>query len=104
MELWTNPECSKSRSAQDILDERKIPYTVRLYLEDPPSRQELEALLETLHAPATAIARGQEGTDDEVLTALVEDPGLIERPIAIHQGRAVVARPPERVLELLSRP
>ena len=104
MELWTNPECSKSRSAQDILDERKIPYTVRLYLEDPPTRQELEALLTTLQAPASAISRGPQGTNDQVIEALVEDPTLIQRPIALHEGRAVVARPPERVLELLTGP
>lgn len=99
MELWTNPDCSKSRTAQQILDEKGVAYTQRLYLMDPPTREELESLLAkgiALHE----LSR-EELPEDQVLQRLVEDPRLIQRPIAINGDRAVVARPPERVLEVL---
>ncbi|MGB8650748.1 MAG: ArsC/Spx/MgsR family protein [Mycobacteriales bacterium] len=98
--LWTNNACSKSRAAEQILDGRG---TRRYYLEDPPTRAELEAVLTKLGTDdATVIARaGVTGTCEEVLDQLAADPSLIERPIAIRGDRAVVARPPERLHELL---
>jgi arsenate reductase len=97
--LWTNNACSKSRSAEQILTELGIPFTRRYYLEDPPTRQELEDVLRKLGTPETALARP--GVTGDVLDQLSKDPSLIERPIAVRGDRAVVARPPERVLELL---
>jgi arsenate reductase len=98
MELWTNPVCSKSRTAEQILTERGIPFTTRRYLDDPPTREEIEAVMAMLDDPAS-IARP--GVTGDLLEQLSHDPNLIERPIAIHNGKAVVARPPERVDELL---
>jgi len=98
MELWTNPMCSKSRSAEQILTEKGIPFTVRRYLDDPPTREELAAVMAKLPDPAS-IARP--GTEGDILDQLSRDPSLIERPIAINGDRAVVARPPERVIEVL---
>lgn len=102
--LWTNPRCSKSRGAEELLTEQGRKYTARLYLEDPPSREELEALLKKLGTDdPRAITRAGElphTSREQLLEALSADPSLIERPIAIRGDRAVVARPPERVLEL----
>lgn len=99
--LWTNPSCSKSRGAEALVPEA----TTRRYLDEPPTRQELEALLVKLGTDdPRVIARPGTlpgGSRDELLDALSTDPSLIERPIAIRGDRAVVARPPERVLELL---
>jgi arsenate reductase len=96
MELWTNSRCSKSRAAQQILDDRGITYTERRYLEDPPTREELKALL------AKGITLEELTREPSVtLDDLAEDPSKLQRPIAVHQGRAIVARPPEKVLDLL---
>lgn len=97
--LWTNNACSKSRTAEQILTEHGIAFTTRLYLEDPPTRAELEEVLRKIGTddPSTIARPGVEG---DVLAQLADDPSLIERPIAILGDRAVVARPPERVLEL----
>ena len=110
--IWHNPRCSKSRGAQAILDERGIEATVVRYLDEPPTRAELEHVLDLLGTDdPSAIARrgedrwkelGLDGADrDTVLDALAANPVLIERPIVIKGDRAVVARPPEKVLDLL---
>ena len=110
--LFHNPRCSKSREALRLLEEAGHEPEVVRYLDTPPSREELVRLLEKLGlAPAELLRRGEkifrelglggsEVTDDDRLRAMVEHPILIERPIAIVGDRAVVGRPPERVLEL----
>jgi arsenate reductase len=110
--VWFNPSCSKCRTAQGILAERGVDATYLQYLKDTPSVAELRRVLAMLGADdPRAIARTGEAvwselgldaaSDDEVLDAMVTHPILIERPIVIVGDRAVVARPPERVLELL---
>ena len=112
MTLWFNPRCSKARAARDLLAERDVPFVLRDYLAEPPSVPELERLLECIGvSDAHAIARAKEpqcaalaleGADcATVLAAIAEHPILLERPIAVRGERAVVARPPERLLELL---
>jgi len=107
IELWHNPRCSKSRAAHELLGDRA---TTRRYLEDPPSREELEAVLVKLGTddPRLIVRTGEpayaglEAADrDELLDAMVAHPELVERPIAIRGDRAVLGRPPERVLDLL---
>jgi len=112
--LYHNPRCSKSRGALELLREHGIEPDIVAYLDTPPSPAELQALLDALKLPARALLRTGEdeyaalGLADETLpeSALIEamstHPRLIERPIFVHGGRAVVGRPPERVLELLS--
>jgi arsenate reductase len=100
--LWTNPSCSKSRTAEDLLAGRGA---TRRYLDEPPTRAELEDLLVKLGTddPRVITRPGvlPDADRDELLDALSADAELIERPIAIRGDRAVVARPPERLLELL---
>ena len=97
--LWTNNACSKSRTAEQILTEHGIPFTKRYYEQDPPTRRELEEVLRKIGTDDPhAIARP--GVVGDVLGQLTKDPSLIERPIAIKGDRAVVARPPEKVLDL----
>jgi arsenate reductase len=96
--IWTNNACSKSRGAVALLEERGVQFMKRFYREDPPSRAELEQVMAMLEDPS-AIARP--GVKGDLAQLLSDDPSLIERPVAILGDRAVVARPPEKVLDLL---
>jgi arsenate reductase len=113
--VWFNPECSKCRTTQGLLAERGVEATYVEYLQAAPSRAELERVLillgtdDPLVITRTGEARfaqlGLAGADrDALLDALAANPILIERPVVIRGNRAVVARPPERVLELLDSP
>lgn len=110
--VYHNNRCSKSRDAISILEEKGIPYKVRYYLQDPPSEQELKTLLRKAGLKAIDIVRKSETlykeeykdkdlSEAEWLKVLAANPILIERPIVINGDKAVVARPPEKVLEIL---
>lgn len=110
--VYHNPRCSKSRGACQILAERGVPTQVVEYLKNPPSRDELAALVKKLGLPAEQLVRkgeavfkahyaGQSLDEAGWLDALAAHPILIERPIVIRGERAVIARPPEKLLELL---
>ncbi len=114
MELWHNPRCSKSRSARAILDDRGVAYEERRYVDDPPTADELDAVLTALGLEPWVITRAREpmaralGMRDwphdrrRWIDALVAHPILIERPILVaDDGRAVLGRPPEAVEDLL---
>jgi arsenate reductase len=114
MELWHNPRCSKSRSAKAILEDRGVAYTERRYVDDPPTADELDAVLEALDREPWDVARIGEPVAKDLglrdwphdrrrwIEAMVANPILIERPILIaDDGRAVLGRPPEAVEELL---
>lgn len=109
--IYHNTRCSKSRGALQILQEKGVPYEVRLYLQELLTKAELKALLTKLHMqPSALLRKGEElykelnkepHTEAEWLDLLVQHPQLIERPIVVAGNKAVVARPPERVLEIL---
>jgi arsenate reductase len=110
---YHNPRCSKSRAALALLAEHGVHPRTIAYLEDPPDEAEIAGLLRALGLPARALLRTGEpeyaelGLDDPslgdeaLIAAMHAHPRLIERPIFVHGGRAVIGRPPERVLELL---
>lgn len=109
--IWANSRCSKSRGAEQLLAERGIEATVRRYLEDPPDRAELMRVVGLLGGDPRVLVRtgepeftelGLAGADDDALIdALVAHPQLLERPVVIRGDRAVIARPPELLLDLL---
>jgi arsenate reductase len=110
--LLHNPRCSKSRAARALLEERGVAFAERRYLDEPLSRSELGALARRLGRPAREWVRsgeaayaeaglGPASTDEAILDAMAAHPVLIERPILVRGERAVVGRPPERVLELV---
>ena len=112
MILWHNPRCSKSRQALALLEEAGVAVQVRRYLDAPPSVAELRAARDSLGIPAIGMLRTKEpdfaeagltrdAGDEVLLAAMAEHPKLIERPVAFHGGRAVIGRPPERVLEIV---
>ncbi|GAA2805004.1 arsenate reductase family protein [Streptomyces showdoensis] len=119
MEIWINPACSKCRSALTLLDAEGADYTVRRYLEDVPSPDEIRAVLGRLGLEPWDITRTQEAAAKELglrdwprdeagrdrwVEALAAHPKLIQRPIiTAEDGTAVVARSEEAVRDALSR-
>jgi arsenate reductase len=111
--LYHNTRCSKSRGALELLQARGVTPELVYYLETPPDQEELRWLLGLLGLPARSLLRAGEaeyaalGLDDPslgvdaLIAAMAAHPRLIERPVFVHGGRAVIGRPPERVLELL---
>lgn len=110
--VWHNARCSKSRGACALLDERGVDAVVVRYLDDPPSRAQIAQVMALLGIDdPRAMMRTNEpvyrdlGLADAdrqtLLDAMAEHPILIERPIVIRGDRAVIARPPARLLELL---
>ncbi|MFD8942946.1 ArsC/Spx/MgsR family protein [Streptomyces californicus] len=119
MEIWINPACSKCRSAVTLLDAEGADYTVRRYLEDVPSPEEIRKVLDRLGLEPWDITRTQEavakelglrewpreaGSRERWIAALSEHPKLIQRPIiTAEDGTAVVARSEEAVRDALGR-
>lgn len=111
--IYHNPRCSKSRNALALLEQHGQPFEVVNYLETPPSADELRALLSQLRITSRQLLRtGEEEyqslhlsdptLDDEALiAAMVTHPRLIERPIVVANGKAVIGRPPELVQDIL---
>lgn len=109
--LWHNPRCSKSRAAMKLLDDRGAAYSIRLYLKEPPSAEEVMGLANRIGRPVSEIVRTKEkaygelglaAADDAALAlAIAENPILLERPILDDGVRAVIGRPPEDITALL---
>jgi arsenate reductase len=117
MEIWVNPACSKCRSALSLLDDAGVEYTVRRYLDDPPSPAELRDVLDRLGLEPWDVTRTGEAEARELgvaewprdaaarerwIAALAEHPKLIQRPIiTADDGRAVVGRSEDAVRSVL---
>lgn len=112
--IYHNPRCSKSRTTLALLEEQGITPTIRLYLEDSPSAEEIQQLLDMLGmaSPRDLMRKGEDAykegnlKDDslshaDLLAAMVATPKLIERPIVVNKGQARIGRPPEQVLEIV---
>ena len=110
--VYFNPNCSKCRGARDILEERGVGADYYRYLDNHPSRRELERVKSRLgfDDPRQMMRTGErvykeldiaDAGHDALLDAMVDHPILIERPLVIRGDRAVIARPPEKLLDLL---
>lgn len=111
--VYHNPACSKSRGAVAILEERNAGAEVIEYLKVHPTRADLERIVDAISDEPAALVRkdkrfGELGLDagdyvtkEQVVAVLLEHPELMERPVVFVGERAVIARPSERVLELL---
>jgi arsenate reductase len=111
-QLYVNYECSKCRSALAILDERAVEAEHVRYLEEPPTIADLQRLMTMLAIddPRQMMRTGEaaytelgleSATPEQMLDAITTHPILLERPIFVLGDKAVIARPPERLLELL---
>ena len=113
LEIFHNPACSKSRGAMQLVADRGISAEVTEYLKAPPDRATLERIVDAIVDDPAALVRKdkrfqQLGLDptnyetrESVVDLLLEHPELMERPVVIIGTRGVIARPPEKLLDLL---
>ncbi len=110
--IYHNPRCSKSREALDILETSKADYEVIKYMDQLLSIEKLKELITLLKIQPIELVRTNEAiwkenfknsdlTDDELIAAMAKHPKLIERPIVINGNKAVIGRPPQKILEIL---
>ena len=108
-----NPRCSKSRQSLELLTNNGGDAQVILYLQDPPTSSEIKNILKKLNlSPSEILRRGEtrfkelaisleDIDDDQLITLMVENPILIERPIIFNETKAVIGRPPENTLDII---
>ncbi|MBA6156608.1 arsenate reductase (glutaredoxin) [Tenacibaculum sp. S7007] len=112
IKIYHNNRCSKSRCGVQILEESGKNFEIVKYLENIPSESELKEIVSLLNISPIQLVRknekiwkeefkGKELSEAEVITAMVENPKLIERPIVINGDKAVIGRPPETILEII---
>ncbi|MEM1120278.1 MAG: arsenate reductase (glutaredoxin) [Bacteroidota bacterium] len=112
MKIYHNPRCRKSRETLALIKEKGIEPEIVLYLNTPPNKKELQTIVEQLGIQPSQLIRksekvykenykGRKLSEEEWLAAMIQYPKLIERPIVLKNGRAILGRPPENVLELL---
>jgi arsenate reductase len=110
--IYHNNRCSKSRDSLALLNEQNIEFKVIEYLQNPPSAKQLKTILKKLKLKPYELVRKSEVlfktkykdkdlSDDEWIEVMVNNPVLIERPIIVNGNKAVIGRPPEKVLEIL---
>ncbi len=110
--VYFNPNCSKCRGAKELLDEKGVDADYFRYLDEAPSREELERVMGLLGIddPRAMMRTGEsvykelglaDADRDALLDAMTQNPILIERPIVIRGDKAVIARPPEKLLDLM---
>ena len=111
--IWHNPRCSKSRQTLDLLRSKGVEPAIREYLKDPPSKAEVEQLIDLVGGDPRELIRDGEAEfkalkkkkadfgKAEVAKAIAAHPILLQRPIVVAGSRAAIGRPPEAVLPLL---
>lgn len=106
--IYHNGECAKSKGALELLQDSGVAFDVRWYIAEPLTKAELTILMEQLKMQPSQLVRksepaykdnyeGKELNEEDWLDILAEEPVLIERPIVVSGGKAVIARPPELV-------
>jgi arsenate reductase len=110
--IYHNPRCSKSRECLQLLELQEKSFATVKYLNEPLTKKEISSLLKKLGIAPIALVRqketvwienykGKELSDDAIITAMADNPLLIERPIVVNGNKAVIARPAERIKEIL---
>ena len=112
--IYSNSRCSTCRNTLGILEEKGVEVEIIEYLQEPPTKETLQKLLGMMGIGACELLRKKESlykkekygdhslSDEECLRAMVENPILIQRPVVVVGDKAVLARPPEKVLELIT--
>lgn len=112
--IYHNPRCSKSRETLQLITDRQIETEIVDYLEEPPTPEDLRRIIALLGLSARDLLRTTEPvykdaeldddslSDDEIIEAICEYPALLQRPIVIAGDKAVIGRPPIKVLDLIA--
>jgi arsenate reductase len=112
IKIYHNSRCSKSRSGLEILEKSGKDFEIVPYLENTPSKEELKHILSLLNIKAKNLIRKNEAvwkdnfkgkvlTEEQLIEAMVTYPKLIERPIVLNGKKAVIGRPPEKILDII---
>jgi arsenate reductase len=112
IKIYHNPRCRKSREGLAIIKNSGKEFELIKYLDDVPSEITLTEIIKLLGISPIQLVRknekiwkdsfkGKELTDAEIISAMIKNPKLIERPIVINNNKAIIGRPPENILELL---
>ncbi|MGB0897593.1 MAG: arsenate reductase (glutaredoxin) [Flavobacteriaceae bacterium] len=112
IKIYHNNRCSKSRCALEILEKSGNEFQIIKYLENTPTKKELLEVIKLLGITPLELIRKNEAiwkenfkgkslTNEALVDAMLQFPKLIERPIVIHNNKAVICRPPEKILEIL---
>ena len=112
IKIFHNNRCSKSRCGLEVLENSGKEFEVVKYLETPPNKSELLEILKMLNISPIDLVRKNEAiwkenykgktlSDDEIVMAMMENPKLIERPIVINNGKAVIGRPTELIQSII---
>jgi arsenate reductase len=111
--IWHNPRCSKSRQTLALLQKKGVKPAIREYLREPPSKAEVETLIDLVGGDPAALIRDGEAEfkalgkkkselgRSDIARAIASHPILLQRPIVVAGTRAAIGRPPEAVLPLL---
>jgi arsenate reductase len=110
--IYHNSRCSKSREGVCFLENTKQPFQVINYLENIPTKEELKELIRKLNISPIELVRKKETiwistyknrklSDDEIIQVMIDNPKLIERPIIVNGDKAIIARPTEKINEII---
>ncbi|HEY2872604.1 MAG TPA: arsenate reductase (glutaredoxin) [Reyranella sp.] len=111
--IWHNPRCSKSRQTLELLNKKGVEPTIREYLKEPPSKAEVEKLIDMVGGDLGELVRDGETefkalgrkkaemSKADIAKAIAAHPILLQRPIVVSGKKAAIGRPPEAVLPLL---
>lgn len=108
IKIYHNPRCSKSRQGVAFLEEQNKKFEIIKYLEDVPTIEELSQIISFLNILPIQLVRktektwkenykGKQLSDIEIITAMIDNPKLIERPIIVKGNKAVIGRPTENI-------
>jgi len=112
IKIYHNPRCSKSREALNILENETTDFKVIKYLDEELNAKELAEIIKLLRIKPIELVRKNESlwkdrfknltfTDEELINLMIKYPKLIERPIVVNGNKAVVGRPPEKILDII---
>lgn len=112
IKIYHNPRCGKSREGLELLKNSGKDFEVVKYLEDVPTFEELKSIIEKLKIKPIDLIRQKEKiwienfkskalSDDEIITAMISNPILIERPIVVNGNKVAIGRPPQNIAEIL---
>ena len=114
IKILHNPRCGKSREGLSLLEASKKSFEVIKYLDNPLTENELTLLIQKLNIAPIDLVRqkekiwieqfkGKNLSDNEIIMAITANPILLERPIVIHENKAVIGRPPEKIIAFLKK-